>query len=85
MTPRATIPQSLLTKGKVQTLTVSGAHNCCGACCRGLKATGKKVTGVEGDTATPKATSFKVTGDFDAAELVQALNEAGFHVKVQKE
>jgi mercuric ion binding protein len=70
-------------KGKVKSLTVSGAHNCCGACCKAIKATLKKVNGVTGDTATPKATSFEVTGDFDAAEVVKALNAAGFHVKVK--
>src|SRR5262245_7827392 len=70
-------------EGKVKSLTVQGAHNCCGACCKALKATVKKVKGVESDDAKPKANSFTVTGDFDAAELVKALNEAGFHVKVK--
>jgi copper chaperone CopZ len=72
-------------KGKVKSLTVSGAHNCCPACCKALKATVKKVDGVTADTAKPKAASFTVTGEFDAAELVKALNAAGFHVKVKKE
>jgi mercuric ion binding protein len=71
-------------KGKVSTLTVSGAHNCCGQCCKALKATVAKVEGVTGDTAKPKAKSFEVMGDFDAAELVKALNAAGFHVTVKK-
>lgn len=71
-------------KGKVEKLTVTGAHNCCGNCCKTLKATVKKVEGVKGDTAKPKAEEFEVTGDFDAAELVKALNAAGFHVKVKK-
>jgi mercuric ion binding protein len=70
--------------GKVQSLKVTGAHNCCGACCRAIKATVKKVAGVKGDTAKPKEGSFEVTGDFDAAELIKALNVAGFHVKVEK-
>ena len=43
-----------------------------------------KVNGVTGETAKPKMNTFDVTGDFDAAELVQALNAAGFHVKVSK-
>jgi copper chaperone CopZ len=72
------------TPGKVQSLTVSGAHNCCGACCKGLKSVLKKVEGVTGDTAKPKAKTFEVTGDFDAADLVKALNAAGYHVKVEK-
>ena len=72
-----------VTKGKVKTLMLTGAHNCCGACCRGIKATVKKVDGVTGDTAKPKGETFEVTGDFDAEELVKALNAAGFHVKVK--
>ena len=63
--------------------SLSGAHNCCGACCRGIKATVKKVEGVTGDTAKPKGDTFEVTGDFDAEDLVKALNAAGFHVKVK--
>jgi copper chaperone CopZ len=71
-------------KGKVTSLTVTGTHNCCGACCRAIKATVKKVEGVKEDTAKPKEDTFTVSGDFDAAELVKALNAAGFHVKVKK-
>ena len=72
------------TRGKVKSITVTGAHNCCGNCCKAIKAAVKKVNGVTGDTATPKSETFEVTGDFDPAELVQALNAAGFHVKVKK-
>jgi copper chaperone CopZ len=71
-------------KGKVQSLTLTGVHNCCPLCCKSIKETVKKVDGVKGDTAKPKETTFDVTGDFDAAELVKALNDAGFHVKVKK-
>ena len=72
------------TKGKVKSLTLTGVHNCCAQCCKGIKATVGKVEGVKGDTAKPKATTFEVTGDFDGEELVKALNAAGFHVKVKK-
>jgi copper chaperone CopZ len=72
------------TAGKVKTLTLTGVHNCCGQCCKAIKATVAKVNGVTGDTAKPKTDTFDVTGDFDAAELVKALNDAGFHVKVKK-
>jgi copper chaperone CopZ len=71
-------------KGKAKSVTVSGAHNCCPMCCKALKETVKKVDGVTGDTAMPKAKMFEVSGDFDVAELVKALNAAGFHVKVTK-
>jgi mercuric ion binding protein len=70
--------------GKVKSLTVTGAHNCCGQCCKIIKSTVKKVEGVAGDTAKPRAESFDVTGDFDAAELVKTLNGAGFHVKIKQ-
>jgi copper chaperone CopZ len=73
-----------VTKGKVKSLTLTGIHNCCGNCCKGIKETVKKVNGVTGDDAKPKMDTFTVTGDFDAAELVKALNAAGFHVKVKK-
>jgi len=73
---------SLATKSKVKSLTLTGVHNCCGSCCKAIKAAVKTVAGVTGDTAKPKATTFEVTGDFDAAELVKALNKAGFHVKI---
>ncbi len=72
------------TAGKVKSLTVTGIHNCCGACNAAIKNTVKKVDGVKSDTARPRTTSFRVSGDFDAAELVKALNAAGFHVKVQQ-
>jgi copper chaperone CopZ len=72
------------TKGKVKTLTVTGVHNCCGMCNTAIKAAVKKVDGVTGDTCKAKADTFEVTGDFDAAELVKALNAAGYHVKVKK-
>jgi hypothetical protein len=41
------------------------------------------VEGVTGDTAGPEKTSFEVTGHFSAAELVRALNAAGFYAKVE--
>jgi copper chaperone CopZ len=72
------------TKGKVKSLTITGVHNCCNACCKAIKTTVGKVSGVTGDTAKPKEDTFDVTGEFDAAELVKALHDAGFHVKVKK-
>jgi mercuric ion binding protein len=71
-------------KGKVKSLTLTGVHNCCGACCKAIKGIVKKVEGTTGDTAKPKEGTFEVNGEFDAEELVKALNAAGFHVKVKK-
>jgi len=70
-------------KGKVKTISLT-THNCCPMCCKAIKETVKKVDGVKGDTAKPKVDTFDVTGDFDAGELVKALNAAGFAVKVKK-
>jgi periplasmic mercuric ion binding protein len=72
------------TEGKVSSLTVTGIHNCCGACNKAIKTAVKKVKGVTGDTAKPKNNSFEVTGDYEATELIRAFHEAGFHVKVKK-
>jgi copper chaperone CopZ len=73
-----------VTKGKVEKLTLTGVHNCCNRCTTQLKEALKKVEGVKADTAKAKADTFEVTGDFDAEELVKALNAAGYHVKVKK-
>jgi copper chaperone CopZ len=70
--------------GKVKALTVTGFHNSCGGCVKSFREAIKDVKGVAGDTAKSKVTTAEVTGEFDAAELVQALNKAGFHVKVKQ-
>jgi len=73
-----------VSKGKVKTLTLEGIHNCCGRCNTTITATVGKVAGVTGNTAKPNSTTFDVTGDFEAEDLVKALNAAGYHVKVKK-
>lgn len=67
--------------GKSQSLVVSGFHNCCKKCMTTLNSTIKKVPGATGEVEA-KATTVTVTGDFDQSALVQAFNDAGFHVKV---
>ena len=69
--------------GAVKSLTVTGFHNSCQGCVDSFREAIKDVKGVTGDTAKSKVTTAEVTGDFDAAELVTALNKAGFHVKVK--
>jgi copper chaperone CopZ len=69
--------------GKVKALTVTGFHNSCGGCVKSFRAAIKDVKGVTGDNAKAEVTTAEVTGEFDAAELVKALNKAGFHVKVK--
>ena len=73
-----------VTKGKVKSITLTGIHNCCGACDRKIKAEVGKVKGVTGNTSKARSDTFDVTGDFEAEELVKTLNAAGFHVKVKK-
>ena len=70
--------------GQVKSLTVTGFHNSCGGCVKSFREGIKDVKGVAGDNAKAKVTTAEVTGEFDAAELVKALNKAGFHVKVKE-
>ena len=69
--------------GKVKSLTVNGFHNSCGGCVVSFRDATKGVKGVTGDNAKAKIGTAEVTGEFDAVELVEALNKAGFHVKVK--
>jgi periplasmic mercuric ion binding protein len=73
-----------VSSGKVSKLKVVGIHNCCASCTRDIKNALKKVDGVKEDTAASRKNSFEVTGDFDAAQVIKALNEAGYHAKVEK-
>src|SRR5262245_20434961 len=68
----------------VKSLTVTGVHNCCGQCNKLIKEALKGVEGVKGDNAKANAKEIEITGDFEAADVVKALNAAGFHVKVKK-
>jgi len=68
--------------GKVGTLEVTGAHNCCKGCSNAISDACKEVSGVSSVSIEPKKTSFTVEGDYNAQALVKALNDAGFHVKV---
>lgn len=67
--------------GNVKSANVSGIHNCCKKCTVAINKVIKSVPGATCEVA-PKAETFTVTGDFDAAKLVEAFNEAGFSVKV---
>ena len=71
-------------EGKVKSLTLKGIHNCCGQCNNAIKKAVKSVAGVESEDAKAKSTTLTVKGDFDAAAVVKALNDAGFHVTADK-
>jgi copper chaperone CopZ len=66
--------------GKVKSLSVT-THNCCKKCTTAIDKVIKSVPGAAGEAEAKKDT-FTVTGDFDAAALVKAFNDAGFAVKV---
>lgn len=76
--------ESSVPAGKVKNLKLSGIHNCCQPCCEAIKEAIATVDGVTGDTATPRQTSFEVSGDFSAAALIEALHAAGFHAEVEE-
>ena len=59
-------------QAKPRAVTVSGIHNCCNSCNRGIDAAVKKVAGVEANTVKAKVETFDVTGDFDVVELVKS-------------
>lgn len=67
----------------VQKLTVSGFHNCCGKCVKGLKKAVRSVKGAQAGQIGKGTKSFEVTGSFQGAALVKALNDGGYHVTVQ--
>ena len=66
--------------GKVKSLSVT-THNCCKKCTTAINKIITTVPGATGE-AEPKNDTFTVTGDYDAAALVKAFNDAGFSVKV---
>jgi mercuric ion binding protein len=76
-------PVSDLPSGKVKSINLTNSHNCCKSCGTAIQKAVKSVAGVTGDTVQPKKSDFEVTGDFDAAALVKALNDAGFQVQVR--
>jgi mercuric ion binding protein len=67
---------------KVQSMTVTGLHLCCGKCVKAVDKTVKSVAGVTGDDATKNAKSFTVTGDFNAQDVMAALQKEGLTGKV---
>lgn len=70
-------------KEMVTSLTLTGFHNSCPGCVKSFRVALKKVTGVMSDDCKANVTTCTVKGNFDAAELVDALNKEGFHVKVK--
>jgi copper chaperone CopZ len=67
---------------KVQTMTISDLHLCCGKCVTAVHKTVSSVPGVTGDTAAKNVKSFTVTGDFNDKDVMDALQKAGLTGKV---
>jgi copper chaperone CopZ len=81
-TPGVAMKDDSGAKGKATRLELSGAHNCCKGCANAISKACSDVSGVTGQTVTPKSKTIVVEGDFDAQALVKAINDAGFHVTV---
>lgn len=69
---------------KLTEATVTGVHLCCGKCATAMTDAVKTVAGITENTIASKATSFTVKGEFSEAELVAAMNKAGFNGVVGK-
>jgi len=69
-------------EGNVHTLKLSDAHLCCDKCVAAVNKAVTAVHGVVGTTAAKDADSYEITGDFNAREVVAALNAAGFAAQV---
>src|SRR5262245_4115424 len=68
----------------VERLEIEGIHNCCGQCTTAIKKAVTGVSGVSGTGIKAKETTFVVEGKFKPADLVKALLDAGFYVKIKK-
>lgn len=71
-------------KEAVEKLEVEGVHNCCGQCTTAIKKAVTGVSGVTGTSVKAKDAAFTVEGKFKPEDLVKALLDAGFYVKVKK-
>ena len=71
-------------KDQVAKLEVEGVHNCCGQCTNTIKKAVTGVAGVTGTSVKAKEEAFVVEGKFAPADLVKALLDAGFYVKIKK-
>ena len=63
---------------KVAAITIKGTHLCCDKCVKGVDAALADVKGITGNTAAKGAESFEIKGDFNAKEVMTALEKAGY-------
>ena len=64
---------------KVRKLEVAHIHNCCQMCTDAIKSAIEDVPGVTANTIKNKQVSFVVEGDFSPADVVKAIQDAGFY------
>lgn len=69
---------------KISSGTWKGAHNCCDGCNKKLKEAIKSVEGVTEDDAAANKPVFIVKGEYNPADLVKAIHDAGYHAKLEK-
>lgn len=72
-------PEIKTPDGNVKKLTVRHIHNCCRGCSDAIVEAIESVDGVQSNTVKPKVEEFVVEGNFDAGEVVAAIQEAGFY------
>lgn len=64
---------------KVHRLEIVHIHNCCRMCTDAIQSAIEDVEGVKRSTLENKKVSFVVEGDFSPAEVVEAIQNAGFY------
>ncbi|WP_161602409.1 heavy-metal-associated domain-containing protein [Tautonia marina] len=69
----------------VETLTLTGLHNCCRGCAVAVQEALGEVEGIETIKAEPRSTTVTLSGKVIPLAAVEALNAAGFHVKVKND
>jgi mercuric ion binding protein len=67
---------------KVSALTINDVHLCCPKCVKAVNAALADVKGVASNNAEKGAKSFEIKGDFNAKDVVAALQKAGLTGKV---
>jgi len=77
------LAQTSAPNSNVQSLKVSGVHLCCKKCVNAVNQAVTKVKGVTGTTAAKDAESYEILGNFNAKDVINALNAAGFSAKVE--
>ncbi len=77
------VPTAKADSKKIKDATVTGAHLCCQKCVNAMTDAVKSVPGVTEYDIQNKAKTFTVKGEFSEADLLAAMNKAGFHGSVR--